>query len=113
MLDTKQVEAFFNEVKKDEGLKAKLKKVEQEVAQELNKKEAKSFFYEKLLPLAKEYGFSFSYEELMEYKKNLIPKAEELDDEILTQVAGGNWWDDLWKSFWNWWVGSSSPGTGS
>ena len=89
MSNTKQVEAFFNEVKKDDGLKAKLKKVEQEVAQELNKKEAKSFFYEKLLPLAKEYGFSFSYKELMEYKKTLIPDGEDLDDEILTQVAGG------------------------
>lgn len=89
MSNTKQVEAFFNEVKKDDGLKAKLKKVEQEVAQELNKKEAKSFFYEKLLPLAKEYGFSFSYEDLIAYKKDLLPDYEELDDEILAQVSGG------------------------
>lgn len=88
-MSKKDAKLFFDEVKKNKELKAKIDKAE--VGNEaLSKDEARKFFNEKLVPIIKEAGFNFSYEDLIEYKRDLVPEdIEELDDEFLSKVAGG------------------------
>ncbi len=70
-------------------MKKELEKVEAGMTN-LKENELESFFKEKLLPLVKNYGFNFSYDDLREYKNSLLPQSgEELDDDFLDQVAGG------------------------
>ena len=43
------------------------------------------------MPVAKKYGFDFTYEELRDYKKSLeIKDEQELDDVFLENVSGGD-----------------------
>lgn len=88
-MSKRDAQLFFEEIKKNKELKAKIDKIELG-NEDLNKGEAEKFFNEKLLPIIKEYGFNISYDDVREYKRGLAPeKGEELDDEFLKQVAGG------------------------
>ena len=88
-MSKKDVKLFFNEVKNNKQLKAKVDEANASVNEQLNREESIKFFKEKLFPLIKEYGFDFTYEELLEYKKELLPDGIEIDDELLAKVSGG------------------------
>ena len=57
----------------------------------LKENEQESFFYKELSPIAKKYGFNFSYNDFCEYKKHSknSNNYEELSDDELFNVAGG------------------------
>lgn len=88
-MSKKDVELFFEEVNKNEALKQEWQKTESEIAN-LKEDELESFFNEKLSPIAKKYGFNFSYNDVRKFKHGLTSDdATELNDDFLDQVAGG------------------------
>ena len=52
-------------------------------------KNEEGVFYGVLVPVAKEYGISASYEEFKDYMENLASTDEIMDKDELTQIAGG------------------------
>ena len=85
----KDVELFFEEVSKNEPLRAEWEKAQKGITN-IKEDELESFFNEKLYPIAKKYGFDFSYNDIRKFKRNLTSdNAEELSDDFLDQVAGG------------------------
>ena len=86
----KDVELFVLEKRKNEALKKEWEKV---AAQEdgLKDSQKEKFFNEKLYPIAKKYGFDFSFADFCEYKGASKPQAsdKELSDDELFNVAGG------------------------
>ena len=80
---------FFKEVSRNEKLRKELSEAEKGLEKNLRKEEVKTFFQRKFLPIAKKYGFDFTYEELREYKKSVEPKDEqELNDLFLENAKG-------------------------
>ena len=85
-----KVSDFFKEVSKNEKLRKELSRAEKGLGKNLGKEEVKDFFQQKFLPIAKKYGFNFTYEELREYRKSLDSKeAREQPYNMLEQVNGG------------------------
>lgn len=83
------VREFFDKVAKDEVLRKKLAEAEKNIG-DMNKSELRKLFEEKILPIVKEQGFNFTYDDVLEYKKGLEPKeGQELSDDFLAQAAGG------------------------
>ena len=51
------------------------------------------------MPIAKKYGFDFTYEDLKEYKKSMEPKdGQELNDSFLEKVSGGGFFECAFPS---------------
>lgn len=85
-----RVSEFFKEVSKNEKLRRELSEEEKGLGKNLSKEEVKDFFQQKFLPIAKKYGFDFTYEDIKEYKKSMEPKdGQELGVDLLEGVTGG------------------------
>ena len=85
-----KVSEFFKEVSKNEKLRKEISGAEKDLGKNLSKEEIKDFFQKKFLPIAKKYGFDFTYEDLKKYKKSMEPKkGNELEDDMLEMVTGG------------------------
>lgn len=81
---------FFKEVSQNEKLRKEISEAEKGLGKNLGKEEVKDFFQQKFLPIAKKYGFNFTYEELREYKESMEQKnGEEFNDIFLEKVSGG------------------------
>ena len=84
-----EVRAFFDKVAKDEVLRKKLAEAEKN-AGSMNELEPRKLFDDKILPIVKEQGFNFTYDDLLEYKKGLEPKeGQEFSGNFLAHAAGG------------------------
>ena len=91
-MDKKNIELFFEELSKNEVLRGALAKVESHMSNfgELTKNEQEKLFNKELLPILREHGFDFSYNDLCEYNKSNMPvDGTELSNEFLDQVTGG------------------------
>lgn len=85
----RDVELFFEEAKKNDALRTEWEKAQKGIAN-IKEDELESFFNEKLFPIAKKYGFDFSYNDIRKFKRNLdSDNSGELSDDFLDQVAGG------------------------
>ena len=80
------IKKFEELLRTDESFQTKLKAAVESYAGE-NTEEA--VFNGVLLPVAKEYGISVSYEELHDYISNLAHTGEIMDKDELTQIVGG------------------------
>jgi len=81
------VKQMFGKMEKDAGLKAKYSELMQ-----AHKKEAEKTLADKIIEFGKSSGFSFSKDELMAARVELIEKInenKELADKDLASVAGG------------------------
>ncbi len=81
---------FFKEVSRNEKLRKELSEAEKGLEKNLRKEEVKTFFQRKFLPIAKKYGFDFTYEELREYKKSMEPKDEQELNDLFFENAKGS-----------------------
>ena len=79
------IKKFEELLKTDESFKAKLQAAAEAYTGEENEE---AVFNGVLLPVAKEYGISASYEELKDYIGNLASTDEIMDEEELKQIAG-------------------------
>lgn len=87
----KDVELFVEEKRKNEALKKEWENAAEKEA-ELREDQKEDFFNEQLYPIAKKYGFDFSFDDFCEYKKHNSKSQssdEELSDDELFDVAGG------------------------
>lgn len=86
----KDVELFVEEKRKNETLKAEWEEAIKEEAN-LREDQKENFFNENLYPIAKRYGFDFSFNDFCEYKNSSKPQDNdgELSDDELFDVAGG------------------------
>ena len=90
----KDVELFVLEKRKNNILRKEWKETAKK-GNNLKENEQESFFNKELSPIAKKYGFDFSYNDFCEYKKhNPTPNNyEELSNDELFNVAGGRYRD--------------------
>ena len=79
------IKKFEELLRTDESFKAKLQAAAEAYTGEENEE---AVFNGVLLPVAKEYGISASYEELKDYIGNLASTDEIMDEEELKQIAG-------------------------
>lgn len=79
-----KIDEFYNKIAKNDNLKEKLKQTERDLMNEINFKK-KDAIKNKVIPLAKKYGFDFSYEEFLEYER----MSAEIGDEELKNISGG------------------------
>ena len=87
----KDVEMFVQEKRKNEALKKEWDKATKK-EDKLKEDKKEEFFNKKLAPIAKKYGFDFSFDDFCEYKKHSAKPQdsdEELSDDELFNVAGG------------------------
>ena len=87
----KDVELFVQEKRKNEALKKEWDKATKK-EDKLKEDKKEEFFNKKLAPIAKKYGFDFSFNDFCEYKKHSAKpqsSGEELSDDELFNVAGG------------------------
>lgn len=82
----KESKKFAELMRTDESFQAKLKAAVETYSGE---KTEESVFNDVLLPVAKEYDISVSYEEFKEYMSNLANTDEIMDKDELTQIVGG------------------------
>ena len=86
-----EIPEFFKEVSKNEKLRKEISEAEKGLGKNLSKEEVEDFFQQKFLPIAKKYGFNFTYEELREYRKSMEPKGgQKLGVDLLEGVPGGS-----------------------
>ena len=91
----KDVEMFVQEKRKNEALKKEWDKATKK-EDKLKEDKKEEFFNKKLAPIAKKYGFDFSFDDFCEYKRHSSKPQdsdEELSDDELFNVAGGLWED--------------------
>ena len=91
----KDVEMFVQEKRKNEALKKEWDKATKK-EDKLKEDKKEEFFNKKLAPIAKKYGFDFSFNDFCEYKKHSAKPQnndEELSDDELFNVAGGRYED--------------------
>ena len=91
----KDVEMFVQEKRKNVALKKEWDKATKK-EDKLKEDKKEEFFNKKLAPIAKKYGFDFSFDDFCEYKKHSAKPQnsdEELSDDELFNVAGGKWSD--------------------
>lgn len=85
-----RIPEFFKEVSQNEKLRKEISEAEKVLEKNLCKEEVKDFFQQKFLPIAKKYGFDFTYEDLKEYKKSLDTRnGQEVQGSLLKVVSGG------------------------
>ena len=82
----KESKKFAELMRTDESFQAKLKSAAETYSGE---KTEEAVFNGVLLPVAKEYGISVSYEELHDYISKLAHTDEIMDKDELTQIVGG------------------------
>ena len=80
------IKKFEELMKTDESFQAKLKAAAETYDGE---KTDEAVFNGVLVPVAKEYGISASYEEFKEYMETLASTDEIMDKDELNQIAGG------------------------
>lgn len=91
-MSKKNVELFVLEKRKNDALRKEWEEATKK-GNSLKENEQESFFNKELSPIAKKYGFNFSYNDFYEYKKHnpISNNDEELSDDELFNVAGGAW----------------------
>lgn len=82
-----QINEFYQEVSSDEALQKKFLKLMDCINTNLSKKALIEIIDNNIIPAAKERGFNFTTDELLEYELGLFSK--ELDDKCLSEISGG------------------------
>lgn len=81
-----QVLDFYKALQTDNKMKSKFKSLAKIVSRtEMNEVEAEAFIDNKVLPIAKEFGFNITFADLLAYEHSVC----ELGDEELANVSGG------------------------
>ena len=94
-MSTTNVKAFFEALNSDKALAEKLAAAdkafgEKHAGEEKNEATRLAAAEEIIIPIAKEAGFNFTVNDVVEFEKsNLRGEDEEIDDMELAQVAGG------------------------
>ena len=91
-MSIENVKKFYEAVSKDETLKQKFVKLSQKHQdQPMDKAKMKSIIEEKVLPLAKQMGYSFTMDDLKNYEMEMQTASMncELSDSELEAVTGG------------------------
>lgn len=81
------INEFYQEVSSDEALQKKFLKLMDCINTNLSKKALIEIIDNNIIPAAKERGFNFTTDELLEYELGLFSK--ELDDKCLSEISGG------------------------
>ena len=91
------VKAFFEAMSKDETIQQALKEKELGYTGIMGNLDA--VMEEVVIPVAKKAGYDFTLEELNEYEKSMrVSMDDELDEDMLEQIAGGASSGGFWNS---------------
>ncbi len=85
---------FMELLSKDEELQKQVKTATENYLGGIEKADGKALFEAVILPIAKEAGYEFSFEDAEELAK--VAQDDELSEEEVAAAAGGYGWGDFW-----------------
>lgn len=91
-MSVENVRLFYEEIAKNEALQERFKSIGSDLkGQKLDEAQMEFIFQNEVLPVAKEYEFEFTFDEVMEYvKETNKPNMGDLSGDELEAVCSGN-----------------------
>lgn len=96
-MSVKSINQFYTKLIQDKEIQERFKELQKSYKGKLTPNKAIDFLENGLIPFAREYGFVFSLDDLMDYEakthiKNI--RRQTLTDDDLKGISGGRWTEE-------------------